>query len=60
MQKHRTMLNRKPARYVNSMASEMAHGALISGLDILYECQKRSPKIGIRRAYSSVICAVAS
>jgi hypothetical protein len=31
MQKQRTMLKRKPARYVKSMAIEIAHGALISG-----------------------------
>lgn len=32
--KHKTMLNRKPARYVNSMAMEIAQGAFTSGLEI--------------------------
>jgi len=31
MQKHKTMLKSQPARYVNSMAIEIAQGALISG-----------------------------
>jgi len=34
MQKQRTMLKRKPARYVKSIAIEIAQGALISGLFI--------------------------
>ena len=29
------MVKRKPAMYVNAMASEMAHGAFTSGFDIL-------------------------
>jgi hypothetical protein len=48
MQKQSTMLKRKPARYVNNIASEMAHGALISGLEILDKWSEISNKKGIR------------
>lgn len=34
MQKHNTMLNRKPATYVKSIAMEMAHGAFTAGSEI--------------------------
>ncbi len=34
MQKHSTMLKRKPPMYVNTMAAEIAHGALTAGLVI--------------------------
>jgi hypothetical protein len=35
MQKQSTILKRNPATYVKSIAMEMAHGAFISGSEIL-------------------------
>ena len=60
MQKQSTMLKRKPARYVNNMAREMAQGALISGFEILDRQLELKSLKGQGIAYSSVICAVAS
>ena len=60
MQKQSTMLKRKPARYVNNMARDIAQGALTSGLEILDGLLEPRPEDGMGSTYSSVICAVAS
>ena len=60
MQKQSTMLKRKPARYVNNMARDIAQGALISGLEILDGLLEPRPEDWMGSTYSSVICAVAS